>query len=183
MAAKTTKNAIEGDLLIIKELAKQLNYSDEELNFTIKNAQHGIIAVESLLEYAISMVGNVQRCNKDGQDFVDGSDAKKATVTINDSATGDRAVRIENIANKNGILRVMVAEPMTGEIFYFKIPNHEIRGKKNIKIAFSKDGGIQSKVQKKFLFKEIFDADFDLKSFNERAWLKYRVNSFEELCC
>lgn len=188
MASKVTENSVEGDILIIKELSKHLQYTPEKMKMMIEESYHGTIAVESLLERAIATVGKLQRSNEDGQDFIDGSDAKKATVTINDAKTGDRAVRIENVANKNGILRVMIAEPMTGELFYFKIPNHEIKGKSNIKIAFSRTGGIQEKIINKIetykFLKESIGGNikFNPKFFNERAWLFYRVDSFEELC-
>ena len=187
MASKNTKNTADGDILIINELSKHLKYSEIEKKFLIELAKKGIVAVETLLEEAISKVGKIKRSNSDGEDFVDGSDAKKVTVTINDAVTGDRCVRIGNISNKNGILRVLVAEPMTSEIFYFKIPNDEIKGKDNIKIAFHREGGIQNKIiDKLYVPKTNFWGEQLMirpKSFNERAWLLYRVDSFKELCC
>lgn len=185
MASKNTQNVADGDVLIINELSEYLKYNDVQRKFLIDLAKKGIIAVETLLEEAISKVGKIKRSNKDGEDFVDGSDAKKAVVSLNDVNSGTRAAFIGNVANKKGILRVLVSEPMTGELFFFKIPNREIKGKGNIKIGFSKEGGMQSKVAYKMmpeyniLGKKV---KFKPKSFSEKVWLMYRVSSFKELC-
>ena len=182
MASKNTENTIAGDILIINELSKHLKYSQVEKQFLIRLAKQGIVAVESLLEQSISKVGRIKRCLKDGQDFEDGSDAKKTTVGLISVDTGARGCTVGNVSSKNGILRIIAAEPMTSEIFYFKIPNHEIIGKINIKITFDKEGGVPRKILNKVLSKNFFDEVIIPKTFNERAWVMYRVENFKELC-
>jgi hypothetical protein len=183
MASKNTPNTVDGDIILIRELAKHLKYTETETKFMTRLAKKGIIAVESLLEEAISKVGKLERSHVNGQDFTDGSDAKKSVVTCNDAITEQRASTISNIKNKNGTLRIMISDPCTKEIFYFKVPNEELKNKKCIKIFFHKNGGMPMKIQQKTIIRDITkDTSLYLKSFNERAWLKYRVNTFKELC-
>jgi hypothetical protein len=178
MASKVTDNVVAGDILIIEELAKHLKYSQEERKFMIRLAKKGVIAVESLLEEAISKVGKIERYIEDGEDFKDKSDAKKAIVGINDIKTGTRIATIGNVSGKKGKLRIMIAEPLTQKLYYFIVPNEEVKGKHNIKVPFSKTGGITDKMLLKMNQKNYVMSD----NFSERIWLKYRVNSFKELC-
>jgi len=183
MAAKVTENAIAGDILIIKELAKHLSYSEKEIQFMIRLAESGAIAVESLLEEAISKVGNVERCNIDGQDFMDGSDAKKAVVTTLDLKSGARAATIGNVAKKNGKLRIMVADPYIKDgLYYFVVPQEEIKGKHNLKIRFNKSGGEPNKIRELNSPLALLLSDTTPDSLTDRLWLDYRVNSFKEMC-
>lgn len=169
MASKNTQNTANGDVIIIKELAQHLNWSKEKTEIFIEESKDGVIAVETLLEKAISKVGIINRSNKDGEDFSDGTDAKKGVVTNNDTATGSKAVCISNIHNKNGDLRVMIGDPISEKNYYFIIPHHEIVGKNSIKIFFDHYfGGQPRKIQ--------------WNSFSGRCWTDYRVNTFIELC-
>jgi len=77
MASKISNAIIKGDKLIIAELGKHLRYSKDDINTLIKASKKGIIAVETLVEEAISKVAKVKRSSKDGEDFVNGWDAKK----------------------------------------------------------------------------------------------------------
>jgi hypothetical protein len=186
MASKNTKNTALGDILIINELAKHLKFSEEEKKFTIKLAKKGIIAVETLLEESISKVGKIKRSNEDGEDFIDGSDAKKCIVSNNDSKTDSKSVTISNVNGKKGILRVLVADPNTKQLYYFKIPNRELKNKHNgIKIMFSKNGGMPEHLKKKSIPTVNIWGEKNIKvpdTFSARCWLTFRVNSFKELC-
>jgi hypothetical protein len=170
MASKVTKNVVGGDILIIRELAKHLKYSQDERKFMTRLAKKGAIAVETLLEEAISKVGKLQRCIKDGQDFKDKSDAKKAIVhSHNCGKYVTRRGLISNVCKKNGKLRVMIADNFTDELFYFVIPRNECIGRGTIEIIFNQRGGEPESFKSK-------------ESFNWRIWNKYRVKSFKELC-
>jgi hypothetical protein len=171
MASTLTDNGIKGDILIIKELCKNLKFSKQKTNLYIDAAKHGVIAVESLLEQAIAKVGQLERCNKDGRDFKDGSDAKKAIVGPNLEVT------IKNLKNKKGILRIMIANPQPAgypdneQLYYFRVPYSLYAGKGGLKIRFN-----------------IFSGCDDTKYRNGEVtmtwqlWNKYRVYSFKELC-
>lgn len=186
MASKNTKNTALGDILIIKELSKHLKFSEEQTKFTIKLAKKGIIAVESLLEESISKIGKIQRSNEDGEDFVDGSDAKKCIVSNNDSKTDSKSVTISNVMGKKGILRVLIADPNTNKLFFFKIPNKELKNKNHgIKIMFSKNGGMPEHLVKKSIPTINIWGERKIKvpdTFSARCWLLYRVDTFKELC-
>lgn len=169
MASKNTQNTANGDVIIIKELAKHLDWPEQKTNDFLEEALDGVVAVETLLEKAIAKVGQLNRSIKDGEDFSDGTDAKKGVVTNNDSATGSKAVLIGNIHNKNGDLRVMIGDPISENNYYFIIPHHEIVGKKKIKIFFDSYRGGQPR-------------SLHWNSFSGRCWTNYRVNTFSELC-
>jgi hypothetical protein len=174
MASTLTDNGIKGDILIIKELCKNLKFSKQKTNFYIDAAKHGVIAVESLLEQAIAKVGRLERCNKDGQDFKDGSDAKKAIVSPNLEVT------IKNLKNKKGLLRIMIANPspwaeiLHGEkLYYFKVPHSAYADKQSINIRFNSSHARDVNVYK-YKNNQITRA--------WKIWNKYRVYSFKELC-
>jgi|688.fasta_scaffold1079208_2 hypothetical protein len=172
MASMVTVNTVAGDKLIIAELAKQLKYTKKEFKFLLNLAESGVVAVETMLELAISKIGKLERSIIDGQDFTDKSDAKKGTVSIISTSTGyksgSRGVTIGNIRNKKGLLRVMVAEPFTDELFYFKIPNKELNNRHNIKIRFDGFGGEPMNLNE--------------GSLSHRIWNNYRIATFEEFC-
>jgi hypothetical protein len=187
MASKVSENTIAGDMLLVEELTKRLNIPVSERKTFISACKYGMIAVESMLERAISYVGRIQGSTIDGQDFVDGTDAKKVIVTINDKSTMARVATIGNVAKKNGALRVMVADPLVNENYYFLIPKKECTGKLTVKIFFDKKGGPPKSLLQKN--QEIIKAyergeqvDFNTMEFTTKAWLKYRVFSFDDLC-
>ena len=178
MASKITDNTIAGDILIVKELCKQLRYSPEKTKFYIDAAKHGVIAVETLLEYAISKVGKLQRCIKNGQDFSDGSDAKKGIVGTHSHGekrrgqNNTRECSIANVENKNGKLRIMIADASVGELYYFSVPKKAFAGRKRISVIFNADGDAPEK----------FHNRQSGKTLSWKLWNEYRVNSFKELC-
>jgi len=169
VASKITSNTVLGDKLLIPLLGKHLGFNEEKINMCVELAESGCIAVESLLELAISKVGNLQQSTIDGQDFIDGSDAKKCVVTTISLEHDSIGATITNVRNKNGILRVVVSEPATNQVYYFKIPNEELKNRHNIKIRFNNFGGEPSRLHNETL--------------SSKLWKLYRVKSFEELCC
>jgi len=174
MAATLSENGINGDILIIKELCKNLKFSKQKTNFYIDAAKHGVIAVESLLEYAISKVGKLERSNKDGQDFKDGSDAKKAIVTARSE------VVIKNLKNKKGILRIMIANPYAEgypdveTLYYFRVPYSLYGGTGGLNITFKSFEFFSKVNDRKYRHGKVTKA--------WKIWNKYRVYSFKELC-
>jgi hypothetical protein len=169
MASKLTKNSIAGDILIVTELAKHLKYSLAERQLILRMTKKGMIAVETMLEEAISRVGKLTRSEHgNGEDFIDGTDAKKGVVSNNDTNTRTKAVTIGRVSSKVGDLRIMASDPLNGKLFYFRIPNHELKDKCNIKIMFGQDGDMPKKLRP--------------NTFSGRCWLNYQVKSFKELC-
>lgn len=170
MASKNTPNVVAGDIMIIKELSKHLKYSPQERKFLIRLARKGIVAVETMLEEAISKVGKVKRSNKDGEDFECGGDAKKAIVNRRQHGpvrSHSREAGISNLKKKRGNLLVMIAEPMTNELFYFVIPYHEYKNQSAILFQFNKNGGENTHFNGK-------------KSQSWRIWNQYRAYSFKD---
>jgi hypothetical protein len=170
MASKNTPNVVKGDLIIINELSKHLKYSVEERKFLKRLAKKGVVAVETMLEEAISKVGKVKRSNKDGEDFVNGADAKKAIVNFRSHGpvrSHSREAGVCNLKSKKGNLQVMIAEPESGELFYFVIPHNEYKNQSSIVFQFNKNGGANT--------------DFNgTKSQSWRIWNQYRVSTFKE---
>ena len=169
MASKFSDAIIAGDALLIGHLAKYLRYSKDEIKTLLKASKKGIIAVETLLEEAISKVAKVKRSNKDGEDFVNGWDAKKGTVNWHGAGTKtpNRKCSI-GTKNKIGDSICVIADPIANELFYFRIPHKAYCAFPQIKITFSKSGGQPEGLRE--------------GSFSWKAWNLYRKSSFKELC-
>ena len=174
MASKNTENTIDGDVLIIKALSKHLRYTVTQTKFLTNLAKTGVIAVETLVEQAISKVGKLKRSNEDGEDFIDGSDAKKATVYYESILTSDRRTAWIGRADKKGVLRCVIADPVANKVFYFKIPQNIRKhfygnNKSNeLTIPFSPNGGKPEKLMQ--------------GRGAHYIWNYCLVNSFKELC-
>jgi len=121
----------------------------------------------SLLEVAISIKKNLPRYDTEGQDFIDGSDAKTASVRWSNSGRSYGAP-ITSVHAKCGLLRCMVYERMKDKFYFFLIPNDaysHISSSSNIEIPFNKD---------------TFEPRRDIKS-RIINWWDFEVDSFESL--
>ena len=172
MASAYSVESFKCDEIILLDLYKYAGYSDNDLPTLKKAVRRGDLAVESLVENAISKTGKLKRVKIEGMDFEDGSDAKKTTVMNQFGKTAFVRGAGFSSKNKKGILRVVVVEPLTKEVYYFKIlPEFYVnRGKaraKSLRIPFAKDGG-----PPKFTGKN---------KIAEELW-SYRVNNFKDLC-
>lgn len=172
MASKYNTEQFKADSLLLKKIYRFAGYSKKDLATLLKAVKKGDLAMESVVENAIARIGKIKRIDIVGMDFVDGSDAKKVTVCNQGTiARLNRGAQFST-KNKKGILRVVVIEPMTEEIFYFKIPPEfyvgaaQKRRETAIRIKFSNHGGKPNLVN----LKEGAD-----------VW-NYNVKSFKELC-
>lgn len=169
MTSFVTDNSVEGDLLIVSHMCEYLKYTRKQKDFILSLTRKGLIDVGTLVEEAMLSVGEFQRSfTGRGEDFDDQSDSKKVVVSLKDNTQGTRAATIGNIDTKIGYLRVVAADPFSGDIHFFLIPNHEIVGKHNIKISFGMDGNMPERTKR--------------GSFSWRCWNVYKVGTFEELC-
>ena len=178
MASKNKKNAVECDLLILTELMKHLKIPVVERQHCIKMVKWGGLAIETWLEQAITKVSKIKRSNKDGEDFVNGWEAKKCTVTYHShgkcNSTVNREANVGNLHMKHGDVLIVAADPLSQELFYFKVPSVEIQGRKAITITFNINGGEMTKFSPRNGSVE--------NSFSWRLWNLYRKKSFRELC-
>jgi len=177
MAAVLSENTIIGDTIIIKELCKAMKTSKQETKFYLRAAKHGVIAVETMLEMAIAKVGGLTRSNKNGRDFTDGSDAKKGVVyahTHGKNGYVDRGVTINNLKNKRGILRIVIADPWTEELYYFRVPRSLYVGKTELNFNFSATEADGKAKTRKHVGGKLTQS--------WKLWNNYRVNTFKELC-
>jgi hypothetical protein len=151
MASTLTENSVAGDMLIFDSIINKTyrNIEPATMKTLRRMVRDGVIQVDALVEKAISVVGRVQRDSTEGRDFVDGSDAKKVTTGWRIERAGNRKLKtdyirrvadVTGIANKRGTLRVIVAETMTDQLYYFKIPGRQYRGLSTISIYFNADG-------------------------------------------
>jgi len=153
MSSHLTENSILGDQIIFEELickAYTKKETADAMKLLRKMVKDGVIQVDALVEKAISVIGKVKRSSGKGKDFIDGSDAKKATTSqiIEYPSTYNgltknyvrRVARITNLRSKKGWLRCVVAETLTNEIFYFKIPYSYYKDLTSIAIYFNEDG-------------------------------------------
>lgn len=85
----------------------------------------------------------------DGYDFSDHSDAKTATVRMNNHKTKQRMLTISSVGNKIGALRLIVSNPFTDRVDFFYIPqkdkklfiSYESYGKHHIYVPWSHKNG------------------------------------------
>ncbi len=129
----TTLNNIDEDLLFYHELKQYIwpVINKDIDNHNVWMVENGLLQIESLLELAISKVGNLQIEHKHGQDFIDGSDAKKVTSSFRNNRVkwGDwiNSYQVSNVKNKNGKLRVMAWNRYANKFEYFVIPHQSFQ--------------------------------------------------------
>ena len=145
MATTLGPNSIAGDILIFDNIIKKAykNANNELIKHMRKMIKDGAIQIDALFERAISMSGKHKRDSTMGRYFEDGSDAKKAVshwVIEPDRNSVRRRATITNLKNKKGFLRVVVAETLTGKVYYFKVPNYAYRGLRGFNVYFNEDG-------------------------------------------
>jgi len=101
-----------------------------------------LLSTGSLLEAAISVAKGLTRHATVGRDFVDGSDAKCASVRWSSNFT-QYGAPITNIYNKKGLLRCVVYERLQDKFYFFLIPHRayaNIPKSSNIEIPFHHNG-------------------------------------------
>lgn len=174
MASKYSQEQFKADEILLEKIYHFAGYKKEHLPILKKAVRQGDIAMESMVENAISRVGKLERTNQTGMDFTDGSDAKKVTVvnqgTIKDPNRGAGF----SSKNKKGVLRVVVVDPMVNEVFYFRIPPEfyigveQKRRETALRIRFSKNGGMPERFNKN-------------GGVTKEMW-SFRVSTFAALC-
>lgn len=147
MAAKYSVDTFKADEILLNHIYSHAGYSKHDLPVLLKAVRRGDLAMESFVENAISRVGKIKRVDITGMDFEDGSDSKKVTVVNQGTKLMPNRGAGFSTKNKKGVLRVVVVEPMTSEVFYFRIPPEFYVGKDQkrretaLRIRFSKHGG------------------------------------------
>jgi len=164
MAAILTEHSVKGDSIIFEDIIEHAYSNVRNMDPMVllrKMIAHGVIQVDALFEQAISIKGNLTRESVEGRDFVDGSDAKKTMTQwlIEAGKQTRRVARVTNIEGKHGVLRIIVAETITGKTYYFKVPKKAYEGLRRISIYFNEDG-----------------------TPKDGKWFQYQCHSFKELC-
>jgi hypothetical protein len=173
MASKYSTEQFIADEILLEKIYRFAGYKKEHLSALKRAVRQGDLAMESMVENAISRIGKLERTNKQGMDFVDGSDAKKVTVVNQGTIKVPNRGAGFSTRNKKGILRVVVVDSMIGEVFYFKVPPEfyvnvtQRRRETALRIRFSKNGGKPAK--------------FTPNGTSEEMW-SFQVKSFKELC-
>lgn len=171
MASKYNTEQFKSDAILLRKIYRFAGYTKKDLTTLLKAVKRGDLAMESVVENAIARVGKLKRIDITGMDFDDGSDAKKVTVCNQGTVKLPYRGAQFSTKNKKGILRVVVVEPITEEVFYFKIPPsfyigvEQKRREFAIRINFSNTGGIP-----------------DLDRIKTDSVWDYQVKSFKELC-
>lgn len=123
MATHLSENTKAGEYLIFDAIFDYAypNADKKQRDFCRDMIEDGTLAVETILELAISNCGNLKRVHSKGMDFVDGSDAKKAVLTYR-KRDGRYVATIGNIKNKTGILRCVIANTAKNKVEFYKFP-------------------------------------------------------------
>ena len=128
--------------------------------------EYGILPQDRLLEVAISVKKNLARYNTEGQDFIDGSDAKTSSVRWS-SNRKTYSAPITNVHKKIGLLRCVIYERMLDKFYYFLIPHDaykHITSTSNIDIPFDTTTYLPRRDVK---YKIINWWNFEVKSFED----------------
>lgn len=173
MASKYSKDTFKADEILLNHIYSHAGYTKRDLPVLIKAVRRGDLAMESLVENAIARVGKLKRVNVAGMDYSDGSDSKKVTVV--NQGTRLKPIRGANILTKNkkGVLRIVVVDALSKEVFYFRIPPEFYVGQKQkrretaIRILFAKEGG---------------KPDIRSTSTTSKEIWSYEVPTFTKLC-
>lgn len=173
MASKYSTDTFKADEILLRHIYSHAGYTKNELNVLLKAVRRGDLAMESVVENAIARVGKLKRVDLPGMDFSDGSDSKKVTVV--NQGTKNKPYRGAGFSTKNkkGVLRVVVVEPLTSEVFYFRIPPEFYVGQKQkrretaLRILFNQEGG---------------KPDFKSHSKTSKEIWSYEVSTFTKLC-
>jgi hypothetical protein len=121
------------------------NATEEIKSFIKENMiPKGDIAIESLLETAISVSNGIVKESSAGYDFLNkdgtpGGDAKKATAFLNRNRPRREAV-VKDFGNKIGNLYICVFEPHLEQFYFFNVPYSRYKNSKSLSIYFEKDG-------------------------------------------
>lgn len=173
MASKYSKALFKADAILLDHIYSHAGYSKSDLIVLRKAVKRGDLAMESLVENAVSKVGKLKRVDTFGMDHSDGSDTKKVTVVNQGTKANPYRGAGFSTKNKKGVLRVVVVDPLIKEVYYFRIPPSFYVGVKQkrretaLRIRFHKDGG-------RPFFKGETLTDKDI-------WF-YEVKSFKKLC-
>ena len=107
----TTDNAIQYDILFVKELLPHLNLKKAQEKHLIEFTKMGIMQRETIAEMAMATVGNFEGDSTQGRDFCDGSDAKTVTSNArnNNKSKGAwmNSFEVRNVNTKTGDLRII----------------------------------------------------------------------------
>ena len=173
MASKYSEEQYKADAVLLQKIYRFAGYSKAHLAALERAVMQGDLAMESVVENAIARVGKLTRTNATGMDFTDGSDAKKVTVVNQATKRNPNRGAGFSTKNKRGVLRVVVVDPLDGEIYYFRIPPEfyvgapQKRREQGLRISFSKEGGKPKNIR--------------AGSVVEQLW-NFRVKSFSGLC-
>lgn len=164
MATTLGENSVAGDQILFEDIMSRAytNFKNmDPLLLLRKMVSDGVIQMDALVEKAISVQGKLKRESVEGRDFVDGSDAKKALTQplVEKGKAPRRVAAIKNIQGKHGVLRIIVAETLTGKTYYFRIPKKAYKGLLSLRIYFNQDG-----------------------SPKDGKWFNYQCRTFKQLC-
>ena len=124
----TTDNAIQYDILFVKELLPHLNLKKAQEKHLIEFTKMGIMQRETIAEMAMATVGNFEGDSTQGRDFCDGSDAKTVTISArnNNKSKGAwmNSFEVRNVNTKTGDLRIIAYNKILKRFHYFYIPNY-----------------------------------------------------------
>lgn len=171
MASKYSLEQYKADEILLEKIYRFAGYGKSHLPGIKRAVRQGDLAMESMVENAISRVGKLERTNLKGMDFADGSDAKK--VTVANQGTVKKPTRGAGFSTKNkkGVLRIVAVDPMVKEVYYFKIPPEfycgveQRRREQGLRIPFSKNGGKPQKIKENTVMEKLWS--FQVQSFKE----------------
>lgn len=171
----TTDNAIQYDILFVKELLPYMNLKKAQEKHLIEFTKMGIMQRETIAEIAMATIGNFKGDSTQGRDFCDGSDAKTVTSCSrnNNKAKGQwlNSFEVRNVNTKTGDLRVIAYNKLLKKFHYFYIPNWAFNHLRS---------AISIVIEQKTC--HIGEPNFTGIPNKTLKWWEFECDSFEEMC-
>ena len=195
MASIVSENSVGGDLIIFRRLLPYVPHLNLKSNKHYENLIcKGLLQIDSLVEEAIATQSGVDRAGDStveiGYDFENGWEAKKVVAVESEVPTTclgwkttrtERRATVKNLIHKTGDVLIVAADVLSNDVYYFKVPQHEIRKLRqktklaNFAIVFDPErGGPPKSFNKRNGSRK--------NNFQYRLWNWYRKKSFPALC-
>jgi len=171
----TTDNAVQYDVLMVRELAPYLHLSACEIDNLIKFTKMGIVQRETVAELAMSTMGDFDGDSIIGRDFDDGTDAKTVvSVARNNNISKGQwtnSFQVRSVTSKTGDLRIIAYNKILDQFHFFYIPYSAYRHiTRTLEIIIERIYCIGGEPQ------------FTGIPQRHLKWWEYEVSSFAELC-
>lgn len=93
-----------------------------EIKMVMEDTAAGAYNTELLVEETISYQANLPRSDKNGEDYIDGSDCKVTSVMLHNRKNNSVRWALYNVRAKQGVIRAVIYNQFQNNVAFFLIP-------------------------------------------------------------